>query len=145
MSEYVVVDTSFAIKWILPEEYSAEARFLLVTWEQQDVIRTVPSWFACEVTNVLFKKVRSSALDPLDAQVGLLSLIEGTTLHDVEPLISARALDIAISLNLRATYDAQYLALAEHLDCELWTADERFWNATRAAFPRVRWIGEATG
>jgi predicted nucleic acid-binding protein len=31
--------------------------------------------------------------------------------------------------------------LAEELDCELWTADERFWRLTRTDFPFVRWLG----
>lgn len=35
------------------------------------------------------------------------------------------ALDLAERLSLSATYDAHYLALAEWLGAEFWTADQR--------------------
>jgi predicted nucleic acid-binding protein len=77
-----------------------------------------------------------------DAQAALQDVLSNVFVHDVEPAVSVRALAIADQLRQRASYDAQYLALAEHLGCELWTADERFWNAARPAFPQVRWVGE---
>ena len=63
-------------------------------------------------------------------------------LLDPNPGLSVQALEIAHRFAQGAIYDSQYLALADYLDCELWTADERFWNSTKAAFPRVHWIGE---
>jgi len=30
----------------------------------------------------------------------------------------------------------------QKLECELWTADERFFNSVRERQPRVRWLGE---
>jgi predicted nucleic acid-binding protein len=55
-----------------------------------------------------------------------------------------RAYDLAQSLNLPRTYDAQYLAVAESLGCEFWTGDERFFNSARSLFPFIRWLGEDT-
>lgn len=46
-----------------------------------------------------------------------------------------RALILASRSDLPATYDAHYLALAEELDCEFWTADKRLARATNGAFP----------
>lgn len=34
------------------------------------------------------------------------------------------------------------VALAESLECELWTADEKFFRAAGATVDNVRWIGE---
>ena len=45
-------------------------------------------------------------------------------------------------LKRTATYDSHYLALAEHLDCRFWTADERLYNAAKDQFPRIRWLGD---
>ena len=45
-------------------------------------------------------------------------------------------------MKLRATYDAHYLALAESFDCELGTADERFYRAASPRVDNVRWLGE---
>ena len=43
--------------------------------------------------------------------------------------------------NHPAAYDAHYLALAEMMDCEFWTADERLFNAVRDELSWVRWLG----
>lgn len=142
MSDSVVVDTSLAVKWVIEEEYSTEATVLLTNWIDVRVVRLVPAWFACETTNVLLKHLRRGTLDRSRGGTALRTLLGLTTPRDVEPLVSVRALDIAISLAQPASYDSQYLALAEHLDCELWTADEWFWNTAKTAFPRVRWVGE---
>ncbi len=41
------------------------------------------------------------------------------------------------------TYEAQYLALAEKLGVEFWTADQRLVNgARRIGMSWVRWVGE---
>jgi predicted nucleic acid-binding protein len=47
-----------------------------------------------------------------------------------------RAIEIAALTGQRASYDSHYLALAERLGCELWTADDRFRDAARG--PRVQ-------
>jgi len=39
------------------------------------------------------------------------------------------------------THDSQYLALAERLECEFWTADERLFNAIVRDFSWIRWLG----
>ncbi|MGH2561353.1 MAG: type II toxin-antitoxin system VapC family toxin [Thermomicrobiales bacterium] len=138
----VVVDTSLAIKWFLREDLSDEARELLAAWDQQRRRCFVPSWFACEVSNVLYKNVLRGRIVVLDAQGLMHQLLEAVTVRDFEPATSARAIEIALQLGQQASYDAQYLAQAEHLDCELWTADQRFWNAAKSAFPQIRWVGE---
>ena len=58
------------------------------------------------------------------------------------PGLHVRALQLASQLKQNAAYDAHYLALAESFDCELWTADERFYRATSPSVDNVRWLGE---
>ena len=53
-----------------------------------------------------------------------------------------RALQIADQFNLGAVYDAHYLALAQLLGCDLWTADQRLINTVSGKLPFVRWIGD---
>ena len=64
------------------------------------------------------------------------------TIRDFDPGVTLRAVDHAAAFAQSASYDAHYLALAEHLGCELWTADEKFWQATNGTFKWVRWVGE---
>ena len=48
---------------------------------------------------------------------------------------------IVDELGLPATYDAQYVVLAEEVGASFWTADKRLFNATAGGRPFVRWIG----
>ncbi len=57
-----------------------------------------------------------------------------------EAHLHARALALAARLDLPAAYDAHYLALAEWLGGELWTADGRLARAVGASLPWVRLI-----
>ncbi len=58
------------------------------------------------------------------------------------PSLHRRALELSSQLRQGTAYDAHYLALAEALGCELWTADERFLRAARSLADNVRWLGD---
>ena len=66
----------------------------------------------------------------------------GIQLRDASEL-HVRALELASELRQGAVYDAHYLAHEESLECELWTADQRFQRAASAAGRAVRWVGES--
>jgi predicted nucleic acid-binding protein len=44
--------------------------------------------------------------------------------------------------NQQRAYDCLYVALAERDGIELWTGDERLYNALHAQHPFVRWIAD---
>jgi predicted nucleic acid-binding protein len=53
-----------------------------------------------------------------------------------------QALELAIVHELRAAYDAYYLALAQILRCPLWTADWGLVDAVQGELPFVHWLGD---
>lgn len=54
-----------------------------------------------------------------------------------------RAFQMASATRQSAIYDSLYLALAESLGGELWTADRNFHRAASAEFGNVRWLRQA--
>ena len=52
------------------------------------------------------------------------------------------AYEIAAQFNLPRAYDAQYLALAERLNRDFWTADETLYNSIHSRFNRIQWLGD---
>ncbi|MXZ42449.1 MAG: type II toxin-antitoxin system VapC family toxin [Caldilineaceae bacterium SB0666_bin_21] len=142
MSEFAVVDASVAFKWLVEEEYSDEATSLTRLWIDEGIQPTAPSLMPFEVANALHRRVVRGDLSvevAADLMQNLMSL--GIALHET-PHLHRRALVLAGQLGQGAVYDAHYLALAESLGCEFWTADRRFYRTARPSIDSVRWIGE---
>lgn len=102
-----------------------------------------PALFFAEVTSVLRESVyfgRLQAEDGEDAFAAFLRL----GIRSVDPVgLQARAWGLAKQHNRPRAYDAQYLAVATTLGCELWTGDRRLANAVRS--PWLTWVGDYAG
>ena len=123
MAEFVVIDASLAIKWVLAEPFDEEALILADQWANVGTVPAAPSLLLAEVTNVFHRRVAAGQL-PFSAAKELLNRLLSIGIEIKEsPAIHLRALDLAQELHLPPVYDAHYLALAELLECELWTAD----------------------
>ena len=142
MNGIVVVDASLAFKWLVSEENSDLAQSISRSWAKNGIQAVAPYLMPVEVANALRRRVVRGELTLEDA-VRLLEylLASGIELRD-EPNLHARALQVSSRLNQGAVYDAHYLALADILGCEYWTADERFYRAAAPSAQNVRWIGE---
>ena len=138
----VVVDASLAVKWFLEEEHSAESDAISQLWKERGIHMVAPSNFAFEAANVFHRRVVQGEIDADDAVNLMRALLEiGVALFQTWD-IHLRAIELASQLGQGAVYDAHYLALAESLGCEMWTADRRFYRSARRDFSNVRWIGE---
>ena len=137
-----MVDASLAVKWLVREVHSDTAYVLARSWARQGTQPVAPYLMPVEVANALHRRVVRKEMT-VEAAVGLLEglLASGIELRE-PPRIHTRSLELADQLRQNAAYDAHYLALAEALDCEFWTADERFYGAA-SPFGKVRWLGEA--
>lgn len=118
----LVLDTSVALAWYLPEAFAPAAR----SWQKQllegRVRFVVPSLHFWEMANVLRTYVRRRELTPSLAQ-------DVYTLHLDAPLAVEepdRAAVLVAALELDATaYDAVFIALARTLDAPLLTAERK--------------------
>lgn len=142
MSGFAVVDASLAFKWLVREEHTDKALALLRAWRNQEITPAAPHLLPFEVSNALHKRVARGELS-VEGAVDLIGNLLASQVEFHQPWnLHGRALEVASRFRQAATYDAHYLALAESLDCELWTADEKFYEATRGSTDRVHWIGE---
>lgn len=140
----VVVDASLALKWVLNEPDSGTAVILLNSWVVQGIDVIAPALFTYEITNTIHRQVVAGKLTYDEARQALSDLFSiGVLLKfSLYKDISTRAMEFAHQFDLPATYDAHYLALAEHESCEYWTADTRLWNSVKGKLSWVRWFSD---
>ena len=141
--QFVVVDASLAVKWLIDEDYSDLAKSLAQSWAAQGIRLSAPQLLPYEVSNALHRRVVSGGIT-IDMASQLLDSL-ATRQIQLFPSNEFRvqALQLATRLNQRAIYDSHYLALAQALDCEFWTADERFYRSASPNLANIRLISEA--
>jgi len=124
-----VCDASVLFKLLVVEEDSEDANRLLASSQ----LATSELAFA-EIGNVLWSRIRDGRFD-IDAGQVLMQKLHAFPLdvRSIRPFL-ARALSLAAVVN-HPIYDCLYLALAEHLEIPLVTADRRF----LAALHRAQW------
>jgi len=142
MNGLVVVDASLAAMWAVPEPYSEAAVSLADRWVHEGTRLFAPCLMLAEVNNALYKRIVRGEMSLATAQAALDAVLRFSVEIREEPGLRARAMQLARQFRRPTTYDCQYLVLAELLDCELWTGDQRFYNAVRRAFPKVKWVGQ---
>ena len=135
---WICVDASIVVPLITRAPSGSPFTAAWRQWHQSGLKPVAPSLLMYEVVNALHRYVHHGMLlpeeasDALEAALGLgIDLRSDAELHP-------RALALAGKLGLAAAYDAHYLALAERLGVEFWTADRRLQQAVGATLPWVR-------
>lgn len=142
LNSQVCVDVSLALKLVLVEPDSAVAHQLWNTWIDTDVEVVAPPLFAFEGTSVIRSKTYRGLVPPEEAELMFKALhLLGVRLLYPEGL-HQRAWELARRFNRPQAYDSHYLALAEMMGLELWTADECLYNAVKNALPWVKRLGD---
>ena len=129
MNHAIAVDASVAVKWVVIEPLSAQARALVADSAAARRRLLAPPHFAGEVTNALHQRWRSGdptkRLTDAETDAAIATFLQ----FRVEPRNPAglyeRALRLARDWHLASVYDALYVVLAEIEGVELWTADSR--------------------
>lgn len=119
-----MVDASVAVKWLVVEEGSADARGLLDAAEELHAPRLLVS----EVANAVWRKVRLGQVDRRAASQLLATMSDMPIRWHADETICADAIRLAIAHD-RPVYDLMYLALAQRVGGRVVTADQRLVNA----------------
>ena len=142
MTSWAVTDSGIYLAAVLPETYSAQADALIASWSQQSLNVAAPYLFRYEVTSTMRKHVARGNLTIDEARAALRGLLGRPVTMFTQDDLLERAFEVATLRNLPSAYDAQYLALAEHLRCDFWTADLRLYNAVSPVLNWIHWIGD---
>ena len=138
-----VVDANLTIALVLATPYSVQAQALWERWSTEAVQVYAPDLWAYEITSALRKTMSLTGMSLSEAETYLETLVRlGVQLVPPTPELDRLALRWAGRLGQTVAYDAHYLALAEMLGCDFWTADRRL--AAAAGVSWAHWIGQAT-
>ena len=139
VTTHVVVDANFSVALVASMPWSTEAKGKLVGWRTAGALIYVPVLWEYEVVSAMRKIVRAALLTEDGANHALETLFQ-FSFQRVAPDLNLHraALRWASRLGQVVAYEAQYLALAEQLGAELWTADRRL--AAQARELGVAWV-----
>jgi predicted nucleic acid-binding protein len=137
----VCVDASLVVRlFVGPDD--ADVWRLWDEWATAEVAVHAPALLGYEVTNALHRYHRAGFLSSDSADLVLDAALSLPIRYEHSPVLLRHALRLADRLGLSAAYDAQYLAVAEHLDAELWTADKRLVRQAASGPVTVRLVGQ---
>ena len=137
----IVIDASLVVQLLVLEQFSNQARELVNYWRIMGIRLTAPDFIHAEVASALYKKIPARLISVDFAKAMMLRFYGMDIEYHPSSRLHNRAIDLALELRQRMPYDAHYLALAESLNCDFWTADRPFYRAAQRHHPRVQWIG----
>jgi predicted nucleic acid-binding protein len=135
MTISLVVDASFTLKLILPNPQQAHCQSLMREWEQDGHSLYAPTLWLYEITSGFSKAVYFDLLTEAEGHKAL-RLAQQLNVQLIHPDDNQVRLAYEWTRRLRraAAYDSFYLALAESLSADFWTADRRLTNAVNTSW-----------
>lgn len=112
-------------------------------WSAAQQHFVAPSLQRYEVTNVLHRYQYSGHLSVNFVERVLQAFLALPIAYADTDGDYQRAMELARQFHRPAAYDTHYLALAERLGVEFWTADQRLASAVRSVLPWVHVVGSA--
>jgi predicted nucleic acid-binding protein len=131
-----VVDASLVVRVLQPGH--PEVVDLWLRWLDSGRRPCAPTLLVYEVANALYRSARARRIGPQPVAVSLEELGQMKLDLIADLPLSRRAAELAWTLDLPAVYDAHYLALAERLEAELWTCDQKLAQRVGDQLPGLR-------
>lgn len=138
-NSWVCVDANLVLRLVV-DPADAPVQHLWEQWGSDRRQIAAPTLLYYEVANALYRYQHLGYLSASSVQLSFkAALALPLELHG-ESELHWRALDLADKLSLPAAYDAHYLALAELLAGEFWTADGRLARTVQSSLPWVHLV-----
>lgn len=137
----IVIDASPVVILVLGMPFAEDIRKRWQSWIDQDIQIFVPCLWANEVTSAIHKVLMQGGVSEAKALEALQAVQSlGVHIHSQDAEMCLSAFNWATRLGQLAAYDSFYLALAESLQAEFWTADKRLVDQARQV--GVIWVHE---
>jgi len=139
-----VIDANLALALFLRLQYTEQAYRLMDHLRKRQSALSAPVLWEYECLSGFHRAVRLGVLRPQEA-VEYMNDLLALDIERVVPSVESHqsALRWAERLGQSKAYDAQYVALAEQLGAELWSADQRLINALKEqGITWAHWVGE---
>jgi predicted nucleic acid-binding protein len=132
-----IIDASLVVKAILPNPEDTVCRAVL--GRLQGIQLVVPALWVYEITSTFAKAVHFSQLTEEEGRAALNQAFAlGVQIIFPDETQSLLAYQWTLKLNRAAAYDSFYLAIAETLEAEFWTADQRLFRSQEPE--RLKWL-----
>lgn len=128
----VVVDSSVAIKWLLPQSDSPQALKILEQHQNSQLKLLAPDLIYAEVGNIIWKISRFGSLSHAEGLQALELFQEINLAITPSEILLEAAYQFAVA-HQRTVYDSLYVVLSQAHQCPLVTADEKLVNALSTA------------
>jgi predicted nucleic acid-binding protein len=142
----VVVDANITLGLFLHLPYSEKAEQWMLARRGESSSIAVPLLWEYECLSGLRKVLVLGNITAEDSE-RIINLLYQLEIRRVLPTLELHrsALKWAEKIGQSKTYDAHYLAVAENLGFDLWTADRKLVDAgLRAGVSWIHWIGEVS-
>ena len=138
MTSYLIVDTSFTIRATLPSVEQQTYIELITQWKAAGQQLCAPTLWLYEVASTFTKMAHFKQLSWEDSQKSMRFALQlGVQLIEPDVQLAMRAWTWTHRLQRATAYDSFYLALAEKLGGELWTADKKLFRATAQSWVKM--------
>ncbi len=131
-----VLDSSVAVKWVLPEADSDQALRLRNEFSQGERKLLAADVFSVEVAHVLTRAERQGRIAVGEAEILWADVMTTPPTLARSSALLARAIEISSQMRL-GVYDCLYVALAERRKCKLLTADNKLVKKLQGHFPFI--------
>ncbi len=137
-----VVDASLIIKAILPNSDSSTCQKALLQLSEAKL--AAPALWVYEITSTFAKAVHFGQIEEDEGRAAIhQALTLGVQIILPDETQSLLAYQWTLKLNRASSYDCFYLAIAEALDADFWTADQRLFRSLESfGLKWLHWIGD---
>jgi predicted nucleic acid-binding protein len=135
----ICVDANIIVRLITPDP-DRDVFHLWRQWRVTDTEIFAPTLLKFEAVNALHRRCVAGKTSESLTEELIATLLELPITYMNDNSLHLEAFRLARKYGQPAAYDMHYVALAQHLGAELWTADKRLYNAVHQQLDFVRLV-----